>query len=189
MLSGETSVGKFPVGTVHVMSHIAAKTEAYLADQPAQRESILLIKTMQVPVAAAKGVWQIVRDLKVKLVVVWSQTGGTARIFSKCRFNVPIVALSSDQRALRRMALHYGVIPQEMIPPEDFSTLLLKAEQLVVGKGFAANGDRIVLVAGGSVGAAKSTSGVIIHTLGEQWQTPAIDPSGAAMRFDVGKEG
>jgi pyruvate kinase len=189
MLSGETSVGKFPVGTVHVMAHIASKTEAYIAEQPAQRESILRLKTMQVPAAVAKGVWQIVRDLKVKLVVVWSQTGTTARIFSKYRFNVPIIALSSDPRALRRMALHYGVVPQEMVPPDEMNALLVKVDELILGKGFAANGDRIVIVAGGSMGAPRTLSGIIIHTLGEEWHAPANDPHGAGMRFDVGKEG
>ena len=39
--------------------------------------------------------WQIVKDLKVKLVVIWSQTGSTARIFSKHRFPIPIIALSA----------------------------------------------------------------------------------------------
>ena len=71
------------------------------------------------------------QDLKAKLVVIWSQTGATARIFSKNRFPVPIVALSSDHRALRRMALHYGVVPQEMAPPDDLGDLVAQVDQLV----------------------------------------------------------
>ena len=124
MLSGETSVGRFPAGTVHMMAHIADETETYLHNNlDRQREPELKLKTMQLSSAVAKGVWQIVQDLKAALVVVWSQTGATARIFSKIRFPEPIIALSSDHRALRQMALHYGVIPQEMAPPEDMATL------------------------------------------------------------------
>src|SRR5262249_49080133 len=111
MLSGETSVGKFPVVTVHTMSHIAKATEKYLDSLDTLNEPALKLKTMQLSAAVANGVWHIVHDLKAAVVVIWSQTGATARIFSKIRLPTPIIALSSDHRALRRMALHYGVIP------------------------------------------------------------------------------
>lgn len=170
MLSGETSVGKFPAGTVHVMSHIAEVTEEYLHDTNAQKEPALKLKTMQFSAAVAKGVWQIVQDLKAALVVIWSQTGATARIFSKIRFPTPIVALSSDHRALRRMALHYGVIPQEMEPPQDMATLVQRVDALVVGRQFAEIGSRIVIVAGSSLGTPSTLNGIVIHTVGETWK-------------------
>lgn len=170
MLSGETSVGKFPAGTVHVMSHIAEVTEAYLHDSTTQREPALKLKTMQLSAAVAKGVWQIVQDLKAALVVIWSQTGATARIFSKIRFPTPIVALSSDHRALRRMALHYGVIPQEMDPPHDMATLVQRVDDLVQARQFAEAGSRIVIVAGSSLGTPSTLNGIVIHTVGETWK-------------------
>src|SRR5436309_3560131 len=79
MLSGETSVGKFPVGVVHMMSHISESTERYL-DSTTDREPALKLKTMQLSAAVARGVRTIVQDLKVKLVAIYSQTGATARI-------------------------------------------------------------------------------------------------------------
>src|SRR5688572_2836560 len=59
MLSGETSVGKFPVIAVHTMAHIATQTEQYIASVPETREARLNIKTMHMSVALARGVWQI----------------------------------------------------------------------------------------------------------------------------------
>jgi pyruvate kinase len=170
MLSGETSVGKFPVGAVHIMGHIAETTEAYLAAQPAVLENNLRVKTMQLSAAVAKGVWQIVSDLRAALVVIWSQTGATARIFSKMRFPVPVVALSSDHRALRRMALHYGVISQEMTPPDDMASLVEQVDGLVTRNEWAAAGSRIVIVAGSSLGTPSTLNGVVIHTVGETWK-------------------
>jgi len=79
-------------------------------------------------------------DLKMKLVVVYSQTGATARIFSKSRMSSPIVALSSDHRALRRMALHWGVIPQEMPPPRGMSDLISGVDRLMRERNFAETG-------------------------------------------------
>jgi len=186
MLSGETSVGKFPVGAVHVMTHVADKTEKYLQTLPPQRDARLKLKTHQMSAALARGIWQIVEDLKAKLVVVWSQTGATARIFSKYRYNVPIIALSSDHRALRRMALHYGVIPQEMVPPDDLGTLVREVDRLALERGFAKAGDRIVITAGASLGTPMALNGIIMHTLGETWHALAPD---ASLRLEVGKEG
>jgi pyruvate kinase len=173
MLSGETSVGKFPVGAVHTMAHIADVTEKYLDTLAADQEKPRLeLKTMQLSAAVAKGVWQIVHDLKVKLVVLWSQTGATARIFSKTRFPVPVVALSSDHKALRRMALHYGVIPQEMAPPTDVRGLVEAVDAMVQTRKFAGKGDRLVLVAGSSLGSPGMMNGIVIHTVGDRWSPP-----------------
>jgi pyruvate kinase len=185
MLSGETSVGKFPVGAVHVMTHVADKTEKYLQTMPPQREAVLKLKTLQMSAAVASGIWQIVQDLKAQLVVVWSQTGATARIFSKHRFNVPIIALSSDHRALRRMALHYGVTPQEMEPPADLGALLLEVDRLVQERRFAKVGDRIVITAGASLGTPSSMNGILIHTVGDTLQLELRD---ASVQLDVGME-
>ncbi|MGB7160198.1 MAG: pyruvate kinase [Tepidisphaeraceae bacterium] len=177
MLSGETSVGRFPVGAVYTMSHIAEVTEHYINATPANaKEPMLKLKTLHLSAAVAKGVWQIVQDLKVKLVIIWSQTGATARIFSKIRFPVPIVALSSDPRALRRMTLHYGVIPQEMSPPTEMSRLVQEADQLMQDHKYAAAGDRVVIVAGSSLGSPGMMNGVVIHTIGDRW---AATPGGA----------
>jgi len=168
MLSGETSVGKYPVGAVHVMSHVAEVTEQYLDQVGSTIQPQVLDKTMALSAAVARGVWQIITDLKVKLVAVWSQTGMTARIFSKYRFPVPIVAFSSDPRTLRQMAIHYGVIPREMSPtPPDVVGLVAQVDQLVQQKNMAKPADRIVIVAGSALGAPGTMNGIIIHSVGE----------------------
>jgi pyruvate kinase len=169
MLSGETSVGKFPLQAVRMMSHVADITECYLDTTPVKDEPSLKVKTLQISSAMAKGVWQIVQDMKLKLVVVWSQTGSTARLFSKFRMSVPIVALSSDHRALRRMALHYGVIPQEMPPPDEIAGLTAWIDKLVRDKKWAADGDRIAVVAGLSMATPGTMNNLIIQTVGEDW--------------------
>lgn len=176
MLSGETSVGKYPVGAVHTMAHVAEVTEQYLEKGPVSGEPPLKLKTMQLSASVARGVRSIVRDLKVKLVVVYSQTGATARIFSKMRFNVPIIALSSDHRALRRMALHYGVVPQELPAEDDMRELVGSIDRLVQDRHFAVHGDRIVIVAGSSLGTPGTMNGIVIHTVGEPWHAGGDEP-------------
>ncbi|HTW94886.1 MAG TPA: pyruvate kinase [Tepidisphaeraceae bacterium] len=171
MLSGETSVGKFPVPTVMVMHHVADVTENYINTVPTGPATYLkpTASALKFSAAIARGTWQVVQDLKVKLVVIWSQTGATARIFSKNRFPIPILALSSDHRALRRMALHYGVIPQEMEAPATLNELVDQVDARVRSSGYAEAGDRIVVVAGSSLGTPGTMNAVVVHTIGESW--------------------
>jgi pyruvate kinase len=171
MLSGETAVGKFPVGAVHVMSHIASVTEAYLDTVPLPPEPLRL-KGMPLSAAVANGVRQMACDLRARLVVIYSHTGATARVFSKSRFPVPIVALSSDHRALRRMALHYGVLPQELPPPDDTIVLVRTVDRLVQERKFAKAGDRVIVVAGSSLGTPGVMNSVLLHTLGDPGTRP-----------------
>jgi pyruvate kinase len=187
MLSGETSVGKFPVVTVHTMAHIADVTERYLDQSRPNRGRPTRLQTMQMSGAVARGVYEMVQELNIKLVVIWSQTGETARIFSKTRFPVPIIAMSSDHRVLRRMALHYGVVPQEMVPPDDITHLAADTDQVILARKFAAAGDRIVIVAGASMGTPGTLNGVFIHTVGQLFSTnPQDKPDGALQAIDSG---
>jgi pyruvate kinase len=171
MLSGETSVGRFPAGAVLTMAHVAEVTEKYIDSVKVQFEPLKL-DGLQMSVAVANGVRQMAADLKMKLVVVYSQTGSTARIFSKTRFPVPIIALSSDPRALRRMTLHYGVQPQEMAPPKNIAELIEQVDQLLCRQKYAQTGDRIVIVAGSSLGTPGALNSVVLHTVGEQTSMP-----------------
>jgi pyruvate kinase len=165
MLSGETSVGKFPLAAVHVMAHIAQTTEDFLIRNPLPPPDIKP-QALQLTAGVARGVRQMVEELQLKLVVVYSQTGSTARVFSKFRFPVPILALSSDAAILRRMALHFGVVPMEMPLPDDVDALVKNAETLLLDRKLAGTGDRVAIVAGSSLGAPGTLNGVLIHTLG-----------------------
>ncbi|HSV13149.1 MAG TPA: pyruvate kinase [Tepidisphaeraceae bacterium] len=169
MLSGETSVGKFPVVTVHTMSHIADVTETYLAKVDASEVAPPLVKTTLPAGALARGTLRVVHDLKAKLVVVWTQTGTTARVFSKHHFPVPIIALSPDHRTLRRMALHYGVIPQEMQATPDLTNLIARIDEFIISRQYAEPKDRVIIVAGWSPGTPGTMNGLVIHTVGESW--------------------
>lgn len=168
MLSGETSVGKFPLGAAGMMAHICQTTEKYVISHQTPTFPRLSMKTLQLSSAVSRGVWQIVQDLKVKLVVIWSQTGTTARIFAKNRYPVPILALSSDHRALRRMALMYGVLPMEMEPPVSMTHLVQTVDDIARRAKLAALGDRVVVVAGAALGTPATLNGIVVHTLGEE---------------------
>jgi pyruvate kinase len=173
MLSGETSVGKYPLGAVHIMAHVAEVTEHETAMTRPLRDVQLRLKTHPLSASVARGVRDIVEELKPALVAVYSQTGATARIFSKYRFNVPIVAFSVNHRVLRRMALHYGVVPQELSAPANMTELTAQVDKILQQRGYAKPGDRVVIVAGASLGTPGTLNSIVVHTLGNGWLAEA----------------
>jgi pyruvate kinase len=178
MLSAETSVGKFPVVAVHTMAHTAQVTEEFL-DKNAEVDSAATIAGTpgEPSMALARGAWRIARDIGAKLIVIWSQNGKTARVFSKHHFHCPIIALSSDQRALRRMSLHYGVVPQAMDRPSSMAQLFADVDNLLIARKYAAKGDCVVMVVGWSPTTSETMNGIVIHHVGDKWAP--LSPSGA----------
>ncbi len=168
MLSGETAVGKYPVGAVLVLTEIAKQTEEYI-----NRKGIsfsppkLLQMTHHRTAAVAHGAKAIVADVNAKMVFVWSQAGGSARYISKNRLPVPIIAFSTDPAAVRRMAMLYGVWPIREDIPDHFDDLPLLVDRLAEKHAWARPGDRVVIAAGAPLGLAGATNSLSVHTIGK----------------------
>ena len=111
MLSAETSVGKYPVRAVGMMTRVAMTTEQYLAETdgvlPPPDDAMHGSETY----AIARAGVEAARSLRAKLVAAWTATGETVRLIAKHRLAVPVVGLTHDPRVCRRMNLLFGVIP------------------------------------------------------------------------------
>ncbi len=115
--------------------------------------------------AIAHGAKSVVVDIDAKLVVVWSQAGGSARYLSKHRFKVPIIALSTDGPSVRRMALYYGITPLQAEIPGHFDDLPLLVDQICARHNLAQPGDRVVIAAGAPLGIVGVTNSLSVHTV------------------------
>jgi pyruvate kinase len=166
MLSGETAVGKYPVKAAQTIERIARVTEAYLDKQyTVIHHKSTASGELVLTAAVARSVGQLVEDIDAKLVAVWSQSGSSARFLSKTRIDVPILALSSDERSCRQMCLHYGVIPCCQPIPEDIRQFTYLVDKLILDNNWAQAGDRIVLVAGRPLSAAGTTNSIHVHNI------------------------
>ena len=166
MLSGETAVGKYPVKAAQTIERIARVTEAYLDKQyTAVHHRSAATGELALTAAVARSVAQLVEDVEAKLVTVWSQSGSSARLLSKARIDVPILAFSSDERSCRQMCLHYGVIPCCQPIPEDISQFTSLVDRLILDNNWAQTGDRIILVPGQPISAAGTTNSIHIHNI------------------------
>jgi pyruvate kinase len=167
MLSGETAVGKYPVVAVETMRRIAQYTEAHMATLPQKTSAPQkLIETRYRTAALAHGVWTIVQDIAAKLVVVWSQGGGGARYLSQNNFHVPIIAVTSDPRAARKMQLFRAVRPVQMRTPKSAAEFTRLMDAYLQESGLAQPNDVCVLVAGEPIGKAGVTNSLAIHAVG-----------------------
>jgi len=129
MLSGETAVGKYGALAVDMMHRIALATEARLRELPSTSTPPTRVAPKTARTAAiTHGAFHVVRDYGAKLVAIWSQSGHSARWLSFVGLQTPVLAFSSDERSVRRMALLYGVTPvlQKDLPSHrsDFHTLV-----------------------------------------------------------------
>lgn len=168
MLSGETAVGKYPVLAVENMRRIAECTEAHLTSLP-QKPSPpqKLIESRYRTAALAHGAWTIAQDIAAKFIVVWSQQGGGARYLSQNHFCIPIIAISSDDRAARQMQLLRGVVPLRMEPPESLTHFTHMVDAYLLETGWASEGDPCILIAGMPIGVTGSTNRLAIHNIGD----------------------
>ncbi len=168
MLSAETSVGAHPVAAVRMMARIAEQTEAYLTRSGAFAEMDTDASANPVVTAVVHAANLVARELRAKLIAVWTDQGYTVRLLSKCRPNRPVIGLSPDDRTCRRMAMYYGTSPVRMEQPAELAPMMRAVDELLLARGWAARGDLVVVVAGTRLEAAGATNSLLIHLVGDE---------------------
>lgn len=164
MLSGETAAGKYPVESVLTMSRIAEKAESalnhreiFMKQQIAQETTVTEAISQSVAISAL--------DLNAKAILSSTVTGHTARVVSKYRPKSPIIAVTTQERTMRQLALVWGVTP--VFGNEASSTDELLETALNGGKasGLVKAGDLVVITAGIPLGRSGSTNLVKVDVI------------------------
>ena len=148
MLSGESAMGKFPEEAVTMLAKIAAFTETHRpsASLAARRESLMTRAQVGGSDRIASLVEHALDTVPCDAVLIPTRGGTTARVVSRCKPPVWIVAPSSDPKVCQGLAFSYGVHPVDLADdPSDwreFATQWLGEHEIAA--------DRIMLVAGPS---------------------------------------
>ncbi|MBR0152288.1 MAG: pyruvate kinase [Lachnospiraceae bacterium] len=158
MLSGESAAGKHPVEAVKAMADIAEATEMHI-DYGERFENIRFITRSNLD-AVSHAACQMAIDVGAKCIAVNSVSGITARMISRFRCPVPIMGITTSEKAYRKLALSWGVLPRlcERFDSLDviFYHAMKEAERLFDLK----EGDNIVMT-GGRIGEARGKSNTI----------------------------
>ena len=166
MLSGETSVGRYPREAVYAMAQTAQYAEAELP-----YEDILLTKSQETEHqrtddAISYAAVHTAHQLETALIVAFTESGSTAGRVSKYRPKSPILALTPYERIRRRLTIRWGTIPvivPQLKSGEDF--FQVGEEQALKIPGVRP-GDAIALVAGLPMGTSGSTNLLRVMNIG-----------------------
>jgi pyruvate kinase len=161
MLSGETSVGRFPVLAVSTMARIIATTEAGSIGVPRLQHDP---RTHGGALTVAAS--QIARMIGAKALVAFSQTGDTVRRLSRLHCELPLLAFTPVPDVRWRLALSWGVETFLMPFVEHTDDMFRQVDQALLGLGRANPGDYVVIVAGSPPGTPGSTNTLRVHQLG-----------------------
>ena len=164
MLSGETSVGDFPIEAVRTMARIIESTEELGRERIAPLGSVPSTRGGAITRAAA----EIGERIGVKYLVTFTQSGDSARRMSRLRSPIPLLAFTPEESVRNRLSLSWGVQTYQVPSVESTDSMVSQVDHTLRANGLAEVGDYVVVVAGTPVGVVGSTNTVVVHKIGDE---------------------
>ena len=163
MLSGETSVGEYPIETVKVMAKIIESTE----ENGLERIPDLGTKPHTHSGAVVRAALEIAELLGSKYVCVFTESGDTLRRVSRLRSRVPVLAFTPNEDVRRKLALVWGATTFIVEKVKHTDDMIKQVDELMLSSGKCRVGDEVVIVAGSPPGIPGSTNSLRVHRVGD----------------------
>jgi pyruvate kinase len=163
MLSGETSVGEYPVVTVQTMARIIEATEEHGLDRIPALGTKPRTQGGAITLAAA----EVAEFVGAKYLCVFTESGDSARRMARLRTEIPMIILTPHESIRRRMALSWGVTSYLVEPVTHTDDMFGQVDDILLGQGLANEGDKVVVIAGTPPGIAGSTNDLRVHRVGD----------------------
>ncbi|QRY64447.1 pyruvate kinase [Gordonia sp. PDNC005] len=163
MLSGETSVGKYPHDTVRTMARIVSAAEGGSRDVPPLKH---VPRTRRGVVTYAAR--DIAERLNVDAIVTFTESGDTARRVARLHPRVPLFAFTATESTRNYLSVSWGVDPNLVIRLSHTDEMINQVDDVLVKSGHLKHGDVVVIVAGAPASVIGSTNFVHVHRIGEQ---------------------
>jgi pyruvate kinase len=163
MLSGETSVGEYPVITVQTMARIVDSTEQH----GLERIPPLGTKPRTQGGAITLAAVEVADFVEAKYLCVFTESGDTARRMSRLRSSIPILAFTPDPAIRRRMALNWGVESFIVDRVKHTDQMVAQVDEVLVSTGRAVAGEKVIIISGSPPGIAGTTNDLRVHRVGD----------------------
>ena len=162
MLSGETSVGEYPVVTVRTMARIVENTEVHGSDRMADIDWDPHTTSGVITKAAA----EVGARIGAKFLVAFTHSGDAARRLARLRSPIPVLAFTPTEQTRASLTLNWGV--ESFLVPMVGHTddMIRQVDAALVETGRIAEGERVVIVAGSPPGVAGHTNMIRIRRIG-----------------------
>ncbi len=163
MLSGETSVGKYPIEAVETMARIIKSTEhhglsnmAAIDWQPKTKGGII-----------AKAAAEVAERVGAKYLVAFTQSGDSARRLSRYRGPIPILAFTPEATVRSQLAMTWGIETFKTDAVEHTDEMVRQVDDQLLRIGRVKEGDLVVIIAGAPPGIPGSTNALRVHRMGD----------------------
>jgi pyruvate kinase len=163
MLSGETSVGRWPIESVCTMARIIESTE----EHGLERVPALGTRPHTVGGAVTAAAAEIGELLKAKYLVTFTQSGDSARRLSRIRSSLPMLAFTPVQATRSQLTLTWGIETYLVPTSRHTDQMARQVDESLLESGRAVEGDRVVIVAGSPPGIPGSTNALRVHRVGD----------------------
>ncbi len=161
MLSEETTLGKYPIEAVSVMSRIALEVENKCErnDNFPGVQGDLIVDTV------SGAVSRTAKEIGAKLIVALTHRGTTPRMISRFKPNQHIFAFTLDEKAAYQLTLSYGVTPIRTKSVTRLGDAAKAVRDYLLKNKILRKGDTFVLTAGLPLGTGIQTNSLIVETL------------------------
>ncbi|HET7277394.1 MAG TPA: pyruvate kinase [Dermatophilaceae bacterium] len=183
MLSGETSVGAYPIEAVRTMARIIENTEEHGLERIQPLGTRPHTKGGAVTAAAA----EIGELLNAKFLITFTQSGDSARRLSRIRPRIPMLAFTPIQHTRSKLALAWGIETFLVPMAKHTDQMALMVDDTLLANGRCQEGDLVVIAAGSPPGIPGSTNALRVHQVGDAKNrvAPAYEELGSE---DLGTE-
>jgi pyruvate kinase len=163
MLSGETSIGQFPIEAVRTMSRVVESTEDHGLHQMAAIDWRPKTRGGVICKAAA----EVAEAVDASYLVAFTQSGDSARRMGRYRSRVPVLAFTPDPAVRSQLALSWGVETFLVPAVEHTDEMVMQVDRSLLAIGRVKAGQQVVIVAGSPPGIPGSTNAMRIHRMGD----------------------
>jgi pyruvate kinase len=163
MLSGETSVGEYPVVTVQTMARIVASTEEHGLERIPPLGTKPRTQGGAITLAAA----DVAEFVQARYLCVFTESGDSVRRMSRLRHSIPILAFTPNEATRRRMAISWGVQSFLVENVTHTDAMFEQVDDILLGNDLALEGEKVIVIAGSPPGIAGSTNDLRVHRVGD----------------------
>ena len=163
MLSGETSIGSFPIESVKIMARIIERTEEVALDQIPPLKHSPATKGG----AITKAATEVGSTVGAKFLVAFTQSGDSARRMSRLRSPIPMLALTPETGTYNRLALSWGVESMLTKVVNHTDEMVMQVDSILIESKRVNIGDLVLIVAGSPPGIPGSINAMRVHKIGD----------------------
>jgi pyruvate kinase len=166
MLSGETAAGKYPIESVSTMLSIIEEAESDF-DYRRYFQQQSMLGGADVPFAVARATLKTAYSTGASAIFIITSSGRTARLISRLRPEMPILALTPSRRAYHQLAFDWGLVPVYCESVSDIDDGVKQLSDWGRENGYIDEGDLVVVTAGTPFGVAGTTNMMRVESIGD----------------------